>query len=104
MARKGPAPQLDLARVGLQEAGHDRQQRRFPSAVRAQQAEDVALIYRERDAVQSGRRTIALGQVEHFENRTRHGPIVRRREGIKAGRALYGLNSVGLEPFCGFLF
>ena len=65
------AGEEDLAAVGLVDAGHDLDQRRFAGAVLAEQRVDLARIERERHVLERLGRVEALGDVAHLENRRR---------------------------------
>src|SRR4029453_11291851 len=65
--------QTDLAGGGLGEAGEDAEQGGLARAVGAEEAEQLALLDREADAVQGRDGAVALAEIEHLQQRGGHG-------------------------------
>ena len=71
-----PAEEPHPAAVGVEKPRQDRQQRRLPGPVGAEQAEELARLDGKRNAVQGDGLPVTLADVRDFENRRRHGAII----------------------------
>jgi len=70
---EGLAKDLDLARVGVDEAGQQPHGRRLPGTVRSEEAVDDAIRHREVEPGQRGSSAVALAQVARREGEAGQG-------------------------------
>jgi hypothetical protein len=69
---EGFAEEADAARVGGEESGDDRKERGLAGSVGAEEAEHLAGVDREGDAVEGGRGAVILADVGHLQERSGH--------------------------------
>ncbi len=79
------AGELDLARVGLQRAGDDREQRRLAGSVRADDREALTRRGGEADVGERAALAEAALETRHGDRRARRGPLLLRHGGNASG-------------------